>query len=234
MATIYRHWFPCTITFENPHGKGYTGYTHQTIEERDKKRWRNPKDSVGLKRAIVEYGIENMQTDTIEEILPIHHFVCEREKYWVAHFDDFHNGCNLTIGGNGFTRFTHTPESRQKISEANSGQKHPMYNKKHTPETIAKISGENHHCYGRTGDKHPMFGNGHLIAGEKNGNFGKTGDKHPTTRPEYAQAYWEFILLYPLGIKEARQQLREKFSDIPYMTIYSWVRKWQAEFQTAE
>ena len=105
MATIYRHWFPCTVTPEIPHGKGYTGRTNKTVEERDKARFKPSadKDSVGLKRAIVKYTKENMQTDIIEtDILPIKEVVDEREKYWIAYFDDYHNGYNWDKGGTGF------------------------------------------------------------------------------------------------------------------------------------
>ena len=118
MATFYRHWFPCTVTPENPHGKGYTGRTYGTVEKRDKARFQPSavKDSVALKRAIVKYGKENMQTDIIEsDILPIKEVVDEREKYWIAHFGDFGNGYNLTKGGDGFQGFF-SEESKKKLS----------------------------------------------------------------------------------------------------------------------
>ena len=104
MAIIYRHWFPCTVTAENPRGKGYVGYTYKTLEERDRIRFRPSavKDSAGLKRAIAKYGKENMQTDIVEsDILSIHDLVIEREIYWIAYFDDFHNGYNMAEGGKG-------------------------------------------------------------------------------------------------------------------------------------
>ena len=102
MATIYRHWFPQTITSEKSQGKGYTGQTYRTVEERDRQRFAlsNVKDSVSLKHAIAKYGKENMETDIIEgDLLPIPDLVNEREKYWIAYFDDFHNGYNQTEGG---------------------------------------------------------------------------------------------------------------------------------------
>ena len=52
---------------------------------------------------------------------------------------------------------------------------------------------------------------------------------NPKARPEYMQVYWEFITLFPLGIKEARKHLYEKFDDIPKNTICYWTRKWQTE-----
>ena len=181
MPIIYRHWFPCTITPENPHGKGYTGYTYRTVEERDKARFSDKKDSVGLKRAIVKYGKENMQTDIIEsDIPPNHELVIEREKYWIAYFDDYHNGCNWTEGGDGVRLFG-KDNPRFGIG-AGSGENHPMFGRKHTPETIAKMSGENNHRFGigaGSGENHPMFGRKHTpetiakFSGENNGMFGR-------------------------------------------------------------
>ena len=120
MATIYRHWFPCTVTLEHPHGKGYSGRTYRTLEERDRERFRpsQAKDSVGLKRAIVKYGQENMQTDIIEDnILPIPDLVDEREIYWIAYFDDFHNGYNQTKGGDGIDPETAREINRKRVAD---------------------------------------------------------------------------------------------------------------------
>ena len=41
------------------------------------------------------------------------------------------------------------------------GDINPMYGKKHSKETIAKMSGENHPMYGKTGKNHPMYGRKH-------------------------------------------------------------------------
>ena len=120
MATIYRHWFPCTVTLEHPHGKGYTGQTYRTVEERDKQRFAPSavKDSVLLKDAIVKYGQENMQTDIIEDnLLPIPDLVDEREKYWIAYFDDFHNGYNRTKGGEGFDSEAARENARKRLAD---------------------------------------------------------------------------------------------------------------------
>ena len=199
MALIYRHWFPCTVTAENPHGKGYTGYTYRSLKERDKDRFcpSAANDSVGLKRAIAKYGKENMQTDIIQVGIIHHEILLTREKYWIRHFDDYHNGCNRTIGGNGTgagenhpnfgrtgergTNYGNrwTEEQRKKQSERFSGENHYMFGKKHTPETIAKMSGENSAMFGKKGKDHPMFGKGHLISGQKHGMFGRTGKKNP-------------------------------------------------------
>ena len=69
-------------------------------------------------------------------------------------------GClrNLTDGGDGVSGWIPSEETKAKQSAA-------MIGKKHSPEHIAKISGEKHPMYGKTGEKSP--------------NFGKTGEKSP-------------------------------------------------------
>ena len=287
MALIYRHWFPCTVTPENPHGKGYTGYTYQTVEERDKERFTHKKDSVGLKRAIVEYGKENMQTDIIEQILPIHELVIEREIYWIAYFDDYHNGCNWTKGGDGMLGWKPTPETRAKLSEAarKAARKRVEDGTHHflgSEMNLKRVKDGTHHFLGgdiqrKSQRKRVEDGTHHLLGGDiqrklvKDGTHNFLGDSNPShkrvedgthpflggdiqrkvnrkrvedgthnfsrknnpkARPEYMQARWEFILLYPLGIEEARKHLREKFSDIPHITLWRWTREWQTELES--
>ena len=60
----------------------------------------------------------------------------------------------------------HTDESRKKMSEAHKGlhvgENNIMFGKNHSDETRKKISGatrgENNPCFGRIGEKHPLFG----------------------------------------------------------------------------
>ena len=254
MAIIYRHWFPCTVTPENPHGKGYTGQTHRSLKERDRRRFAPSavKDSVSLKRAIAKYGKENMQTDIIENnISPIKEVVNEREIYWIAYFNDFHNGYNQTIGGDGAGAGKQNPcfgrTGEKHPCFGRTGEKHPMFGKKrpeHSERMSKRMSGEKHPRFGKghliAGEKNPMFGNGHLIAGEKNPFFGKghliAGEKNPNARPEYSQARCFFFLeIAPMNasIKEKRKQFREAFNHIPRGTLRCWFRKWQSELENS-
>jgi len=43
----------------------------------------------------------------------------------------------------------HTEETKRKISEKNSGEKHCFYGKKRNLEYIKKISGQNHYNFGK-------------------------------------------------------------------------------------
>lgn len=47
---------------------------------------------------------------------------------------------NMSPTAGSILGFRHTPEARQKISEANSGERHPMHSKRHSSETRAKMS----------------------------------------------------------------------------------------------
>jgi len=57
------------------------------------------------------------------------------------------------------------------LGGAEPGERNSFYGRRHTPETIEKISasmkGERGPCYGRTGDKHPMFGKHHTAEASK-------------------------------------------------------------------
>lgn len=72
---------------------------------------------------------------------------------------------NLTNGGDGTSGWVPSEETRRKIGEANkrtpkaSGERHGMYGKKHTPESLAKMSAS--HKGKLTGEAHPFYGKRH-------------------------------------------------------------------------
>lgn len=82
-------------------GKSYIGQTRYTLEF----RWRqhiHKKDNVYFHNAIHKYGEENFEKEVLEE--------CEakdldsREIFYIAKYDTFNKGYNLTIGGDGCRR----------------------------------------------------------------------------------------------------------------------------------
>ena len=145
-------------------GKGYTGKTKRSIEERERDRWINKKDSKLLKRAVAKYGIENFRRDIIEEGITDPEYLNEREKYWIAYFDDFHNGYNQTEGGDGGSP---------------SGERHPNYGRKWSEDVRKRMSEGSKGQQGLKGEQNPMYGKGHLIEGEKNWMYGRTGEQNP-------------------------------------------------------
>ena len=82
-------------------GKSYIGQTRYTVEF----RWRqhqHKKDNCYFHNAIHKYGVENFIVETIEE--------CDvedlnsREIFYIAKYNTFKDGYNLTIGGDGNRR----------------------------------------------------------------------------------------------------------------------------------
>jgi len=170
-------------------GKCYIGKSEVNIEERwkthirdlrnDNHRCNNGKRDK-LQLAWNKYSEENFIFGVIEE--------CEveqcneREIYWIAYYDSFKHGYNNTEGGEGISGWNHSGATKQKISEARTGEKHPMYGKQHSPETKQKMSkartGRHHSpetrkkmsekAKLRTGEKNPMYGQGYKLQGEKN------------------------------------------------------------------
>ena len=84
----------------NINDKIYVGKTITTLSN----RWLHHKDDYlkydwHLYRAMRKYGIEHFWIEQIEECQ--NSIVDEREKYWINKLDSYHNGYNMTIGGEG-------------------------------------------------------------------------------------------------------------------------------------
>lgn len=82
-------------------GKSYIGQTRYTIEF----RWRqhqHKKDNTYFHNAIKKYGIDNFSIEVLEECNV--EDLNSREIFYIAKYDTFHNGYNLTLGGDGNKR----------------------------------------------------------------------------------------------------------------------------------
>lgn len=122
--------------------------------------------------------------------------ILEREQYYIDSLSPQYN-INPIAGSSLGT--IHTEQTKALISETKKGEKHPMFGKKHSTETITKMSGENNHFYGKnhtleallkmrearshknhpfygeTGENHPMFGKKHSIETKKKMSLIKKG-----------------------------------------------------------
>jgi group I intron endonuclease len=78
-----------------------------------------------------------------------------QKKFNVGINESFYNKVIQTSTGFDRTGTTQTPETKQKMSEANKGENNPMYGKEHTPESKLKMS------EAQKGENHPMFGKEH-------------------------------------------------------------------------
>lgn len=82
-------------------GKSYIGQTRYTIDF----RWRqhqHKKDNTYFHNAIHKYGIENFSIEILEECNI--EDLSSKEIFYIAKYDTFNNGYNLTIGGDGNKR----------------------------------------------------------------------------------------------------------------------------------
>lgn len=79
--------------------KVYIGQTKYTIEHRWNQHLRAYREGrqYSLYKAIHKYGLENFSIEQLEEVSVDK--LDEREIFWIAKYDSFKNGYNMTIGG---------------------------------------------------------------------------------------------------------------------------------------
>ncbi|AGE52835.1 GIY-YIG catalytic domain-containing endonuclease [Paramecium bursaria Chlorella virus CZ-2] len=185
------------LTF--PSEKSYIGQTIRDIHKRlEEHQWSSSK-CVAVSRAIKKYGWENVKIDWYEvpdEDLNKHEELMVEVLGTLAP-----GGYNLMEGGGSKGR--PSEETKQKLSEANSGEKHPMYGKSLSEETKQKISeaqsGEKAYWYGKTlseeskqkmsearsGEKHPMYGKTLSEETKKKLSDATSGEKHHASKRVY-------------------------------------------------
>lgn len=142
-----------------PVNKYYVGITSKEPHE----RWRNGFGYYNQKHfynAIKKYGWENIDHEVVAsnltedeakkfEMLLINKLKSNNKKY----------GYNITIGGDGVTGVKHTKEWCKQHSNDIKGENNPMYGKKHTEETLKKIS--NSRTGKCVGENNPFYGKHH-------------------------------------------------------------------------
>lgn len=82
-------------------GKSYIGQTRYTLEF----RWRqhiHKKDNTYFHNAIRKYGVDNFSIEALEEVEVSR--LNDREIFYIAKYNTFNDGYNLTIGGDGNRR----------------------------------------------------------------------------------------------------------------------------------
>jgi group I intron endonuclease len=128
-------------------GKGYVGKTEKTISLRFAQHKNESKlgSKYALHAAMRKYGISNFSVIEIASSEPYQ--LNDLEKHFIAKYGTFAplgNGYNLTLGGEGQTGLVHSKETRLKLSAITKAQLakngHPMKGKKHSAESVAKMS----------------------------------------------------------------------------------------------
>ena len=112
-------------------GKVYIGQTTQGLKRRISQHIRAAKNNRKghFMNALRLYGKEDFEWsiicsiyDSTKELISDRLNVLER--YFVSEYDSFNNGYNATIGGDGTTGHSLTPENKAKLLAANLGKKH--------------------------------------------------------------------------------------------------------------
>ena len=80
----------------------------------------------------------------------------------------------------------HSPETLKKMSEQKTGKNNPRYGKKHSPETLKKMSEQ------KTGKNNPMYGkkrpeHSKRMSGENNSFYGKTHSEEHKQKYMYGE-----------------------------------------------
>ena len=131
-------------------------YIGQTWNDNVNVRWNGERAQPHgiLKNAFAKHGLDNFVFVKLLEMSLLTH-----GEHWKKMLNTLENltiascrslaplGYNLKPGGDNHECH---PETREKISVANSGENNPMFGQTHSAETIAKMSGENNPNFGKS------------------------------------------------------------------------------------
>jgi hypothetical protein len=124
-------------------------------------------------RAIRKYGAENFMWVEIDNCSTPEGLVA-LEVFYIKFFNSMNAGWNMTAGGDGIRGFSHSEETKKKMS----GENHPFFGKKR-PDMSKKMSGENNYMFGKRGEKCPNFGRHYSEETRKLMSEKRAGEKHP-------------------------------------------------------
>jgi len=129
--------------------KRYIGNTVNKNKRWEKHKWaltNNRHDNAHLQRSWNKYGNTSFKFSVMEQVDKSNDLI-NREQYYIDNLDPEYNIAPKANGSE------HSKETKNKMSEALSGENNPMYGEKHSKKTKQKISeiqsGENHPMYGK-------------------------------------------------------------------------------------
>lgn len=110
-------------------GKIYIGQTIR-FEKRKLRHFYdafNENSQVVFHRALRKYGFDNFKWEVID-MAETHEELSEKETYWINFYKSYinfenSNGYNQTLGGEGMAGFSHSEETKQRLSIAHTGKK---------------------------------------------------------------------------------------------------------------
>jgi len=216
MGFIYK------LTLKKESRKAYIGQTIRDIHKRLEEHQYASGRCRAISRAIQKYGWDNFDKEWYE--VPDEELNFYEEMLVALLGTLAPGGYNLMEGGGSKGR--PSEETKKKMSEAQSGEKNPMYGKTLSEETKKKLSeartGEKNQNYGKTpsnetkrklsealsGEKHPMYGKNHTEETKK-----KISEAHigKTLSDEHKQKISDANLGKTLS-KESKQKISEALS----------------------
>ena len=107
-------------------GKSYIGKTNDLV-----RRWKEHCYSHGgtaiLDKAFKKYGLEHFVFDIVaqipfDNIEELNDVLAQLEMYYIELYDTYRNGYNATVGGDGTSGYKQSPETTEKIRQANIGR----------------------------------------------------------------------------------------------------------------
>ena len=236
-----------------PLQKSYVGYTKRNVEQRKKEHFGKNGPRL-LKDDVENYGKDAFAFDILEDgIIP--EFLPEREKYWIAKLDTFHNGYNLTTGGGSSTAVSE--ETRQRLSASLKGKSKPegfgeKVSKALKGNPLTEERKENIRL-SKLGKPAPNKGIPHLAETCEKISLANKGRKlnlskeqrETWSRIRRGRIAWNrgvpaynrspffvpaqdlfFSLPCDMETSEKRKILHREFSDVHRKRINHWVRKW--------
>lgn len=123
-------------------GQKYAGGSID-IERRIKEHVNKPKKNSYIDNAIQKHGFDSFDWQVIEELPANWEIIGERERYWINFYNTFEDPDHYNLTSGGERNFEVSENTRKKMSENHadfSGENHPFYGQKHTPETRKKMS----------------------------------------------------------------------------------------------
>jgi len=110
----------------------------------------NVKKQRAIYNSLIKYLPEAHKIEIIE--LCAKDLLLERERYWQEFYDSVNNGLNCFLTKTSNCKKLYSDETKKIMSIRASGENNAFYNKKHTKETLEKMSNAS------KGDKNPNFG----------------------------------------------------------------------------
>jgi group I intron endonuclease len=151
----------CVYCITFPNNKKYIGKTYN-IEKRkkDHKYETNNGSTKRVHNAIRKYGYDNLSWEILVDGVDTNIEINDIERYYISFYNtnNIEHGYNMTSGGDGISKgFKQSEDFCKKRSEYTKGENNPMYGKKHSKETIEKISKKSKERF-KNPEKHPMYG----------------------------------------------------------------------------